>query len=467
MKINRDQILKTGRPPVNPFTLSFNSEELQRSFHHYSTSRSLSYVRLTLGLAIFLFLIFGLLDRILLSEEIARQIMYIRIVCTIIFVEILLLTFSRIAKSHLQLLMCLVELIGGTAIVWMVILCESTNSYFYLSALILAIMYGHGLLRLRFIYASMTTWIVIILYEVLSLSIGDIPREIILNNSFFLFSANIMGMFASYWLEYYMRAVFWQTRKLRQQSIDLHTAHELKQKELEEARQIQLGMLPDASPYFPEYEFAFAMHTATEIGGDYYDYRICDGPALTFAIGDATGHGATAGVVVTAIKILFNEHGAHATPLTFLEKASNSLRNVGLRKMYISFAIGLLQNHTIEIAGAGLPPALLYRSASHKIEKIPLKGMPLGSPKPYPYKSSFFEFGSGDTLLLMTDGLPELFNTHGKMFGYKQLEDTFERFAFLPVQQLLEQLQNTYQKWLDGYPQDDDITFFAIKRKGI
>lgn len=78
-----------------------------------------------------------------------------------------------------------------------------------------------------------------------------------------------------------------------------------KTKELEEARNLQLSLLPKNIPELSEYEIAVYMDTATEVGGDYYDFNVKD-DILTVAIGDATGHGLNAGTVVTATKALFN-----------------------------------------------------------------------------------------------------------------------------------------------------------------
>ncbi len=88
---------------------------------------------------------------------------------------------------------------------------------------------------------------------------------------------------------------------------ELEAENEQRAKELEEARQLQLSMLPKNVPQLPDLEIAAYMKTATEVGGDYYDFHVADDGTLTIAIGDATGHGLKAGTVVTATKSLFHE----------------------------------------------------------------------------------------------------------------------------------------------------------------
>ena len=82
--------------------------------------------------------------------------------------------------------------------------------------------------------------------------------------------------------------------------------NERKTQELEEARQLQLSMLPNELPQLANLDIAVYMKTATEVGGDYYDFHIGLDGTLTVVIGDATGHGMKAGTMVTTTKSLFN-----------------------------------------------------------------------------------------------------------------------------------------------------------------
>ncbi|MBP1655070.1 MAG: hypothetical protein H6Q28_1626, partial [Bacteroidetes bacterium] len=89
----------------------------------------------------------------------------------------------------------------------------------------------------------------------------------------------------------------------------LEADNERKTRELEEARKVQLAMLPADVPHIEGFTISVRMRTATEVGGDYYDFRQDNDGSLTIAIGDATGHGTKAGIMVTLIKSLFNVSG--------------------------------------------------------------------------------------------------------------------------------------------------------------
>ena len=462
-------IIINEQPPLNRFSLSFTKKNLNRTFDEFHTDRSLSFVRGSLLLAIGLYFLFAWLDPLIVPDS-EGTFMMIRIVSCLFFSGVIGLTFSRWGHRNFQFLMSMVVLFAGLGIMWMIILAESAGVYTFYAALILTIMYAHTLLRIRFGYASLTTWFLVFLYMVVTWSLDTISFEFYMNNIFFLMSANLMGMFASYWLEYYMKAVFWKEQLLLEKTAELQKEHQRKTAELEDARLMQLNMLPQQLPDFNEYLFSFSMKAASEVGGDYYDYHLSEDNTLTFGLGDATGHGLKAGIMVTAIKLIFAEHAGHDPLIWFLRRASNSIRLMGFRKLYMAFAIGRLYNDDrLELAGAGMPPALVYRATTRIVEEIPLKGMPLGNFVSYPYTLSETMIHPGDILLLMTDGLAELFNDGRIMFGFDRIKAMLEDMAGddLTPQQMIEYFYRESNNWLQGTPQSDDMTFFIFKRKAV
>jgi hypothetical protein len=450
-------------PPVSKFTLTFADQSIRKEFEQYATTRSLTFVRVSIALAILLYIAFAFLDPLIMPTMVWK-ITAIRIMSILFFLGILYLTYTSWGFKNFQFLMCIVVLFASTSIIGMILLSESTGGYLYYAALILAIIYAHNLLRLRFIYATFTTWAVIWFYAIATLLLETTPSYIYLNNMFFLVSANILGMFASYWLEYYMKSVFWKERILDEKTQLLETEYNRKSEELDAARDIQLSLLPQASPHIADYRFSFSMNPASEVGGDYYDYVIGEDGSVTFAIGDATGHGLQASVMVTAIKLLFTEHAGKTELTEFLKRASRSISLMGFRKIFLAFAIGRLHNDTLQFAGAGMPPALVYRQKTGTIDEVSLKGFPLGSSVAYPYQKSETRLEPGDTVLLMTDGFPELHGLNGEMIGYEKVRDLFSASGDLPPDKLIQHLNRFAGSWLNGSPQNDDLTFFAIQR---
>jgi serine phosphatase RsbU (regulator of sigma subunit) len=253
--------------------------------------------------------------------------------------------------------------------------------------------------------------------------------------------------------------------QLRKRTEELQEEYQRKSAELADARNMQLNMLPQAVPFLPDYQFAFSMRAASEVGGDYYDYQMSNENILTFGIGDATGHGLQASVMVTAIKLLFSEHAAETDIISFLKQASRSISLMDFRKLYMAFAIGRLTDNTLQLAGAGMPPAVIYRSRNKMIEELELKGMPLGSRISYPYAKVETHVNPGDIVVLMTDGLPELFNDKGEMFGYKRVLELIKGVAGQSPDRIIGDLYSAARAWRNGSKQDDDMTFFVFKRK--
>ncbi len=245
----------------------------------------------------------------------------------------------------------------------------------------------------------------------------------------------------------------------------LEEEHTRKSIELDDARQLQVSMLPQDLPAHPNIDLAVAMETATEIGGDFYDFHVAPDHTLTFAIGDATGHGAQAGAMVTAAKILFAGMVEEPDLVQILRKATATLKRVGLARVYMAMALGRIRGNTLELAGAGMPPALVYRAESRLLEEVPLKGMPLGSVSDFPYQKTTLRLAPGDTVVLMSDGFPELFNPSGEMLGYQDAVRIVREAAGRSPKDFLTFLRQTSHAWKKSADLRDDMTFLVMQVK--
>ena len=238
-----------------------------------------------------------------------------------------------------------------------------------------------------------------------------------------------------------------------------------KSQELEQARLLQLSMLPEKTPEHPNYEIAWYMKTATEVGGDYYDYSLNEGGSLILTLGDATGHGMQAGVVVTAAKSLFMNLADKMNITDMFKDMSKSLRSMNLKHLGMAMTVLKMDDHKMHISSAGIPPALIFRSQDRTIEEVDINGMPLGLARNFDYEERTLELNPGDTILLMSDGLPERQNTKEEEFGYPRTQELFKKTADKTAADVCEFMVNECEKWAEGKPQDDDLTLLAIKVK--
>jgi serine phosphatase RsbU (regulator of sigma subunit) len=251
------------------------------------------------------------------------------------------------------------------------------------------------------------------------------------------------------------------------QSRAIQAEHDRKTKELEEARQLQLSLLPKELPKLPHLDIAVYMQTATEVGGDYYDFHVDSDGTLTIVVGDATGHGMKAGTVVTASKSLFNSHAENPDILSTLKEMTRSLKMMDLHMLSMCMTLMKIKQNKIQVSAAGMPPVLLHRKESNIVEELLLKGMPLGTFPDFKYQLQEATLQSGDTILFMSDGLPELFNDEQEMFGYEKIQEIFKSSAHLPVDGIISTLKNAGSDWVKGADPQDDVTFVAIKMKDL
>jgi serine phosphatase RsbU (regulator of sigma subunit) len=253
---------------------------------------------------------------------------------------------------------------------------------------------------------------------------------------------------------------------------ELRLAHERTQaenerraRELEEARQLQLSMLPRGVPQLPNLEIAAYMKPATEVGGDYYDFHVGDDGTLTVAVGDATGHGLKAGTMVTATKSLFNNL-AHEPDITnIFQQTSRALKGMNLRGLYMAMTMLKIKGNNVQISSAGMPSALIYRAETKQVEEISIKAMPLGSVSNFPYRQQEISLSAGDTVVMLSDGFPEMFNEAGETLGFDKAGDVLEEAAQHPPQEIINRFVKVGESWARSHPPDDDVTFVILKVK--
>jgi ligand-binding sensor domain-containing protein/serine phosphatase RsbU (regulator of sigma subunit) len=245
----------------------------------------------------------------------------------------------------------------------------------------------------------------------------------------------------------------------------LEAENERQTKELEDARRLQLSMLPKEVPKLPEYDIAVFMKTATEVGGDYYDFSLAHDGALNVALGDATGHGMQAGTIVTLMKGLFVSDASRFDVQAFFDHCSKAIKDIKLGRLFMAFTLVRLKGKCVYLSSAGMPPAFLHRKRDGTIEEILLKGMPLGAMRNFPYTLHETELERGDTLLLLTDGLPEQKNGGGEMFDYERVQTALAESASRTPDEIISHLVKAGESWMGGAAQEDDISLIVVRMK--
>jgi len=258
-----------------------------------------------------------------------------------------------------------------------------------------------------------------------------------------------------------------QERSLRETEVEkakLAIENERKTVELEKSRKLQLSLLPPTLPSSEIYDIAAVMRTATEVGGDYYDYIELGDGHFIWALGDATGHGSDAGLVVAMTKTLFQTITPAQPADEALRQISTELKKAGLKNHFM--CLGLLEVNGSEIVwcSAGIPPAVIVRAGSNKIELLESKGMPLGSVTDFEYQKIRADLAAGDTLILISDGFMEQMNSEREQLGIDGLMDCLHRNDSQTADELIRSLNICFDRWKKDMEQQDDVTIVVVKK---
>jgi serine phosphatase RsbU (regulator of sigma subunit) len=259
-----------------------------------------------------------------------------------------------------------------------------------------------------------------------------------------------------------------QERTRKEQEIQqriLALEYERKSIDLEDARRFQLSMLPKSVPEHALFDVAVFTLTAAEVGGDYYDFHVAPDGVLSATIGDATGHGAKAGTMVTVIKALFAGYTPEVLPAQFLRDAAEKVKRMDLGRMAMALLLARFERARLTVASAGMLPAYVHRKADGRIEEVARGATPLGT-LGADYHDVAIDLAAGDTVLFMTDGFPELQNGSGQQLGYSAAVDEFRiAAAGATADDVIASLAAAAKRWNGERPPNDDVTFVVVRAK--
>jgi serine phosphatase RsbU (regulator of sigma subunit) len=232
--------------------------------------------------------------------------------------------------------------------------------------------------------------------------------------------------------------------------------------ELQEARRLQLAMLPRQAPTIAGLDMAFRMVTATEVGGDYVDIRAASPNGALVAVGDATSHGLHAGMVVAVAKSLFHGVDLQEQPVAVLQRIDAGLQE--MQERYASMAVVVLRigDGQLQIASAAMPPLLILRAGTTQVEEVMLPGVPLGTMTDASYQQRQIAIAPGDTLLLMSDGLVEAMNPEQQQFGYERVSQRLACLGGATAEEVVDAMLAEVTSFLAGVTPQDDITIVAL-----
>ena len=253
-------------------------------------------------------------------------------------------------------------------------------------------------------------------------------------------------------------------RELQQKLLEAE--NDRKSAELEAARALQLSMLPPRLPEVEGLDIAVTMATASEVGGDYYDFRPGPDGGLMIAVGDATGHGVAAGTMVTAVKALFTALAGGQSLPAMLAEFDRVVRELSIRPLHMCLTVARMTPRSVTVCSAAMPPVLVWRAASGAVDELGAGGLPLGGRLSPVYEECTTRLEPGDTLLFATDGFPELFDPSGRVLGFDGTAAALRSAAGGSAREAVERLLAHVAAWRGESELADDITFLVVRVTG-
>ena len=232
------------------------------------------------------------------------------------------------------------------------------------------------------------------------------------------------------------------------------------------AAEIQNGLLPREAPTVPGWDLAGCNRPCRTVGGDYYDFVLEDG-RLLIALGDVSGKGTGAALLMTVLRAAVRAHWALPALADAVARINRTVcQNVPSSK-YVTFFLAALEPETGRLAfvNAGHNPPLLVR-ADGSLQKLEDGGLVLGLFENIVYADGAVRMEPGDTLLIYSDGVTETWDPQGEEFGEEKLAELVTRCRSLGAAALQEAVLREIERFEEGARATDDRTLVVLKRTG-
>ena len=247
---------------------------------------------------------------------------------------------------------------------------------------------------------------------------------------------------------------------------EIEQAERIMKRDLTQAAEIQRGILPEKAPEIPGLDLAGFNAPCRTVGGDYYGFVTYPGGRVGLALGDVSGKGMSAALMVMAfearLRVLAEDKDSAADVVARLNKitCANCPSN-----RFITFFFGILDPKTghLAYANAGHNPPMIVR-ASGQVEVLPGGGPVLGIVPVAPYEQEKARLGPGDLLVIYSDGVTEATNTAAEEYGEERLAEVLGSRRDEAAAAIVDAVTDSLQQFTSGAPQADDITLVVAKR---
>lgn len=230
------------------------------------------------------------------------------------------------------------------------------------------------------------------------------------------------------------------------------------------AADIQRKLLPEKPPTVPGYGVMGSNTPSRSVGGDYYDFGAHEGQLL-FALGDVSGKGTGAALLMTVLRAAVRAHWHNASLAEAMGRINDTVAQNVTAGKYVTFFLGRIDPATgdVRYVNAGHnPPVIVRTDGSH--QPLTDGGMVLGMFEGVPYTEGGSRLEPGDALVVFSDGVTETWNPQDEEFGEDKLLETMRRCRDMDADALHASILLALDSFAAGRKPSDDRTMIVIKR---
>lgn len=238
------------------------------------------------------------------------------------------------------------------------------------------------------------------------------------------------------------------------------------QEEMRLAKEIQLKLLPDQNPQLDGYRVCATNIPAKAVGGDYYDFIDLPGPRIAFCVGDITGKGMPAAMLMSNLQASLRSQAIQFEECcNCLESVNEALYRSTDPEKFATLFYGILntEKHRVTYSNGGHNPPL-HITSEGEVNELKSTGMLLGVLEQTGYENGSLSLLPGDLLVVYSDGITESMNHEEEAFGEERLIKLLREYHRQSAGELVETILDEIKEHAQDTPQSDDITLMIIQK---
>jgi sigma-B regulation protein RsbU (phosphoserine phosphatase) len=240
----------------------------------------------------------------------------------------------------------------------------------------------------------------------------------------------------------------------------------LMQEEMRLAAETQINLLPKSIPKVADYQIAGKSIPAKDVGGDYYDFIQINDKNFAFCLGDVSGKGMSAAMLMSNLQATLRAHilaGANSTET--ITRSNNVLYQNTDSTKFVTLFLGIvnIESNKIKYCNAGHNNPY-HLDKSNQLKELDVGGLILGFQTDSSYLEGNIPFHPEDTLVLFSDGITEAMNENNEEFGEDRLIEIITKHKSEDAYKMVDKIMDAVNEFSEGIAQSDDMTLLIIKR---